>query len=145
MCVTTTTKRAKKTGRDIVCYKIVIMRKYRNKIHFLSAIMDNFRYEFDTEYIEHKFKHELPRKETDYGFYSYADLEYAKRELELYKHVFTSGGHTLVRCIIPKGTAYYNSNYKFSMVYCSKHIRIDAYLKDGKEDIWITKETESQK
>jgi hypothetical protein len=99
---------------DIVCYKF--MDYYDN---VLRSPYRDYKYEFNQEYILNDYlRNEYER--INEGYHSYTKLRVCKDEANI--------KHTIVRCIIPKGSRYYINN--FDNQYVSDHIIIKEIIRN---------------
>lgn len=145
MCLTTSMRHPIIAERDITCYKMVTRTRGMRRGKYLSWFRD-FEYRLGEEYREPKFEtaaildHYSGEGDINYGFHSYADESFARRQEDKFSHA------VIIRCVIPKGAYYYKSSdsgdERRYMQYCSDRLRIDAQYVKGK---WVKEFPNSSK
>ena len=131
MCILINSDKCNIAEKDIVTYKVLFPTSnagiFRSIIKYFKYIIGKTYTEPDME--KTLFKVTNDRYETVRGFYSWKDLAYASHKLNIYN--LSGGGHryVLVKCIIPKGSVYYESVDLNIATLCSDTIKIVAYYK----------------
>lgn len=123
--------------RDIMCYKMVMRTRGMRRGIYRSWFRE-FEYSLGREYREPNFETAAfldPEFDVGYinrGFHSYADESFARKQEGKFPHA------VIIRCVIPKGAYYYESDdfgdEQRYMQYCSDRLKIDAQLVKGK---WV--------
>lgn len=114
MCLVTFQNEPQRATKDIECYKIVSFGKKDGEYHSY--------YYFQHKWVLNElYSSPLNKKGTrvEEGFHSYAYLNNAKQTMEL-----RPLGSVLVKCIIPKGTCYYEGKQGDYDGYASDNIKI---------------------
>lgn len=130
MCILINSDKCNIAEKDIVTYKVLFPT---SNAGIFCSIVKYFKYIIGRTYIEPDMEKTLLRVtndcyETARGFYSWKDLAYASRKLNIYN--LSSGRRfVLVKCIVPKGSAYYESTDTGIATICSDTIKIAAYYK----------------
>ena len=114
MCLKSLHQESVQADRDITCYKLVYPANMDNK--FRSQFQE-FPYELGRTYQETCFRKVNLSRHVYEGFHSYRTV----REAVLH----ACPGIVLIKCVIPKGSLYYVSEYNDQ--YCSDTIRVVAW------------------
>lgn len=113
--------KVKTANRDIVCYKLLCLQLDTKGGVKLCSTVQGFKYSLNKLFTEKRFITSL-RNEGYYGFHSYNKQP----------TVFYVGRRLLVKCVIPKGTKYYNGleGQRMSESIIIKHIINKNLIKD---------------
>lgn len=130
MCLTTPMRRAKVAEEDIVCYKLVCRRTRGMALGSYKSYFRKFVYRLGMTYTEDDFRKDVSHTrnfynemyEVNFGFHSYINIMYPENS------------QTLLKCIIPKGSLYYESCPCLFPQYCSNQIKIVAEWRKRK---WV--------
>ena len=125
MCLTTEQLTSTTAREDIICYKAL-----RIQDNNLYAYYRNFEYEIGKLYRgplvwgKTYSTSEGLYMNINEGFHSYSDIEYAK---ENYRDVLKSA--VIVKCVIPKGTIFFEGEQNCGRGYASNQIIIKEIMK----------------
>lgn len=84
--------------KDITCYKIV---NPANMDGVFRSMFQEFKYSLGVKYVEKKFTGIVRSHVVHEGFHSYRTISVAQR--------YASAPYVLIKCVIPKGSGYYES------------------------------------
>lgn len=125
MCLITEQLTSTTAREDIICYKVL-----RIQDNSLYAYYRNFEYEIGKLYrgplvcSKTYSTSEGLYMNINEGFHSYSDIEYAK---ENYRDVLKSA--VIVKCVIPKGTIFFEGEQNCGRGYASNQIIIKEIMK----------------
>jgi hypothetical protein len=109
MCLHTEQSKPFTAGKDITCYKVV---NPANMDGVFRSVFQEFAYSLGVKYVEKKFAKTVWSCTVHEGFHSYRTIDVARR------HAFELSPYVvLIKCVIPKGSMYYESYTKEE--YCS--------------------------
>lgn len=127
MCLNTLLVNATISEKDIICYKVYLKYKGRNRLvsPFAYAKIPEFNEEIlDKSFLS--FSQDLPDtdyRSVSYGFHSFKRLADAVKFMNYYKYDSFIETTKLVRCKIPKDTLYFHGvTNNFIPGYCSNYI-----------------------
>ena len=98
MCLPTNQTKPLVAEKDITCYKVVYPA---SKDGVFCSEFRNFKYSLGTRYAEKRFPETPVHSAVHEGFHSYRTIEAAR--------IRESAPLVLIRCVIPKGSRYYES------------------------------------
>lgn len=107
MCLATNQTEPLVAKKDITCYKVVYPAKAGDGV--FHSEFRNFEYSLGTRYAEKEFPGTVAVHAVHKGFHSYRTIEVAR--------IRESAPLVLLKCVIPKGSRYYESYTRDQ--YCS--------------------------
>lgn len=133
MCLRTNSPKSSIAKSDIVVYKalrVIVKRSYN--VYVNGKIIKGYTYKLTPSVMHVAFEYKFDklfktRMRKTKGFYSLYDVHYGfhsyQRKEDAVKFVSSRTGYIAVRCIIPKGSRYYEgSNNVDTPGYCSNQI-----------------------
>lgn len=121
MCLCTNQITPSVALKDITCYKVV---NPANMDGMFRSMFQEFKYSLGVKYVEEKFTGIVRDHAVREGFHSYRTISAAQK--------YTSAPYVLIKCVIPKGSRYYES--RSGEQYCSDALIPMAWkpLRSGK-------------
>lgn len=125
MCLITTKNIPEIAQEDIVCYKLYKLRDNKLLSPYREVVAPNIN-EVTNTVLDRACVFSYKGNHVNYsvsrGFHSYKNISNSKEELRFWIHFLAYSNVRIFKCIIPKGTKYYEGKFGDFPSYCSESI-----------------------
>lgn len=125
MCLITTKDIPEIAQEDIVCYKLYKLRDNKLLSPYREVVAPNIN-EVTNTVLDRACVFSYKGNHVNYsvsrGFHSYKNISNSKEELRFWIHFLAYSNVRIFKCIIPKGTKYYEGKFGDFPSYCSESI-----------------------
>lgn len=125
MCLITTKDIPEIAQEDIVCYKLYKLRDNKLLSPYREVVAPNIN-EVTNTVLDRACVFNYKGNHVNYsvsrGFHSYKNISNSKEELRFWIHFLAYSNVRIFKCIIPKGTKYYEGKFGDFPSYCSESI-----------------------
>ena len=125
MCLITTKDIPEIAQEDIVCYKLYKLRDNKLLSPYREVVAPNIN-EVTNTVLDRACVFSYKGNHVNYsvsrGFHSYKNISNSKEELRFWIHFLAYSNVRIFKCIIPKGTKYYEGKFGDLPSYCSESI-----------------------
>ena len=125
MCLITTKDIPEIAQEDIVCYTLYKLRDNKLLSPYREVVAPNIN-EVTNTVLDRACVFSYKGNHVNYsvsrGFHSYKNISNSKEELRFWIHFLAYSNVRIFKCIIPKGTKYYEGKFGDFPSYCSESI-----------------------